>query len=128
MATKGASNRYGNARGGRQGHYTEHTNFAWAKSFNKNTLQRHFNDHGQQMGTPTKESYNARAVTFANTVDRKNCVSFVDKNSSTYKYNKKTNEMAIIKDNGVVITYYKPKDGYNYYLKQKKEKDKYGKR
>ena len=44
------------------------------------------------------------------------------------KYNKKTNEMAIIKDNGVVITYYKPKDGYNYYLKQKKEKDKYGKR
>ena len=32
------------------------------------------------------------------------------------------------KDNGVVITYYKPKDGYNYYLKQKKEKDKYGKR
>lgn len=56
------------------------------------------------MGTPTKESYNARAVTFVNTVDRKNCVSFVDKNGSTYKYNKKTNEMAIIKDNGVVIT------------------------
>ena len=38
MATKGASNRYGNARGGRQGRPTQHTGFAWAKAFNKSTL------------------------------------------------------------------------------------------
>ena len=33
MATKGASNHYGNARHGRQGHITTHTGFAWAKGF-----------------------------------------------------------------------------------------------
>ena len=71
MGTKGASNRYGNARGGRQGHPTQHTGFAWAKAFNRSTLNDHFRRHGEQMGCPTKESYNASAVKFANTVDRK---------------------------------------------------------
>lgn len=41
------------------------------------------------------ESYNAKAVSFANTVDRKN---------------------------GIVITFYKPKDGYDYYLREKRNK------
>lgn len=35
MATKGASNRYGNSRGSSPGRITEHTGFAWAKDFNK---------------------------------------------------------------------------------------------
>lgn len=74
------------------------------------------------MGCNNKNEYASKAVHFANTVDRKNCVSFIDKNNSTYKYNKKTNEFAIIKNNGIVITYYKPKDGYEYYLKEKKNK------
>lgn len=122
MSTKGASNHYGNAKGGRQGHLTVHTGFAWAKAFNRATLQKHFNEHGQQMGCPTKESYNANAVSFANTVDRKNCVSFIDKHGSTYKYNKVTNTLAIITKSGIVITYYKPKDGYHYYLHEKEKK------
>ena len=42
MATKGPSNRYGNSRGGRQGHKTVQTGFAWAKDFNKKTLLDHF--------------------------------------------------------------------------------------
>lgn len=45
--------------------------------------------------------------------------SFCDKNFSTYKYNIKTNEFAIIDKKGYVITYFKPADGYKYYLKQK---------
>ena len=68
------------------------------------------------------ESYNAKAVSFANTVDRKNCVSFIDKHGSTYKYNKVTNTLAIIRKNGIVITFYKPKDGYDYYLREKRNK------
>ena len=86
MATKGASNWYGNARGGRHGHPTQHTGFAWAKAFNRSTLDDHFQRHGEQMGCPTKESYNANAVKFANTVDRKNNVSFVARNGTTYKF------------------------------------------
>lgn len=122
MATKGASNRYGNTRGSRRGHETKNTGFAWAKAFNRSTLQRHFENHGKQMGTPTKESYNAKAVHFANNVDRKNCITMKSKNGTTYKYNKKTNEFAMITKNGIVITYYKPKDGISYFKRQKGRK------
>ena len=119
MATKGASNRYGNTRGGRKGHSTNNTGFAWAKAFNKNTLQQHFKKHGTQMEAHTKESYNAKAVRFANNVDRKNCITMKDGNGTTYKYNKKTNEFAMITKKGIVITYYKPKNGIKYFKNQK---------
>lgn len=128
MSTKGASNQYGNARGGKRGHPTPHTGFAWAKGFNKSTLQDHFNRHGNQVGCPTKESYAANAVHFANTVDRENCVSFVDSRGSTYKFNKKTNEFAIITSKGIVVTYFKPTEGYEYFINEMKERAKYGKR
>lgn len=122
MSTKGASNRYGNARGGRQGTKTIHTGFAWAKAFNKSTLDVHFYRHGKQMSCPTKASYMANAVSFANTVDRKNCVSFIDAHGSTYKYNKKTNTLAIITKKGIVVTYFAPEGGYRYYLSEKGRK------
>ena len=118
MATKGPSNRYGNARGGRQGHPTQHTGYAWAKGFNRSTLNDHFQRHGEQMGCPTKESYNANAVKFANNVDRKNNISFVAQNGTTYKFNKANGIFAIITKSGIVITYFKPKDGYAYYKAQ----------
>ena len=126
MATKGASNRYGNAKGGRNGHPTPHTGYQWAKGFNRNTLQDHFNRHGSQVGTPTKESYAAHAVKFAHTVNRQDCVSFIDGKGSTYKYNKKTNEFAVITKKGIVVTYFKPTDGYLYYLNEKKGKSNHG--
>lgn len=118
MATKGPSNHYGNTRGGRDEHPTKHTGYAWAKGFNRSTLQDHFDRHGEQMGCPTKESYAAHAVKFANTIDRKSCVSFVAKNGTTYKYNKNTGTFAIITKAGIVITYFRPKGGYDYYKAQ----------
>ena len=126
--TKGASNHYGNARGGSQGNPTVHTNYAWAKGFNNSTLEQHFEKHGSQMGAAIVTSYAAKAVSFANTVDRKNNVSFVDSHGSTYKYNKARNTLAIITKKGIVVTYYKPKEGYSYYLKEKKEKSVHGRK
>ena len=96
--------------------------------FNKNTLEDHFNRHGNQVGAPTKTSYEAKAVSFANTVDRKNNVSFVDINGSTYKFNKKTGEFAVITKSGIVVTYFKPKEGYDYYLNEKKGRGRYGRK
>ena len=122
---KGASNRYGNTRGsGGKGRPSEHINYQWAKYFNKKTIDTHFNDHGKNMGFTSKIEYEQHAIRFANTVDKKNYVSFIDKNDSTYKYNKKTNELVIVHKDGTVITYFKPKEGYNYYKKQKKGKKK----
>ncbi len=129
MATKGAGNHYGNARGGRQGQITTHTGFAWAKGFNKKTLDIHVGEHAKQMGCMNANEYVSKVIHFANTVDRENCVSFIAKNDSTYKYNRKTNEFAIITKDGYVVTYYKPEKGYQYYLKEKKNKErKHGKR
>ena len=125
MATKGPSNRYGETRGGRQMHDTGSISYPWAKGFNRASLGRHYDDHA--VGIKTKESYVASAVKFANTVDKKNCVSFVDSETgSTYKYNKATNEFAIITKSGYIVTYYKPKGGYNYYKSQKTKHGKKG--
>lgn len=124
MSTKGASNRYGNSRHGRQGKPTQHIGFAWAKDFNKKTLYDHFRRHGEQVGASTKESYAAHAVRFANRVDRENVRSFVDGKGSTYKFNVKSNEFAIVSKDGYVITYFKPTKGYDYYLAQKKARKK----
>ena len=46
------------------------------------------------------------------------------KKGSTYKYNKKTNTLAIVTKDGYVVTYFKPAKGYNYYLSEKKGKAK----
>lgn len=124
MSTKGASNHYGNSKNGRHGKATLHIGYAWAKDFNSRTLQDHFNRHGSQMGCTTKESYAAHSVKFANNVDRANCVSFVAKNGSTYKYNTKTNTLAIITKDGYVVTYFKPAAGYDYYKAEKRRKTK----
>ena len=61
------------------------------------------------MGFASKTEYAQHAIKFANTIDKKNCVSFIDKNDSTYKYNKKTNELVVVHKDGTVITYFKPK-------------------
>jgi pyocin large subunit-like protein len=36
---------------------------------------------------------------------------------TTIKYSKHTNEIAFIKKDGTVITYFKPKDGIKYFFK-----------
>lgn len=115
MPTKGPSNKYGS-------HAikpTQHTGYAWAKDFNKNTLDRHFEDHGKAYST--KKEYVAHAVSFANTIDRKNNISFKTKKGSTYRYNKNTNEFAIIDKKGYVISYFKPKDDIKYFLDQRRK-------
>ncbi len=125
MATKGASNLYGSSKNGKHGRPTSHINFAYAKAFNKSTRKDHFDRHGSSMGFVSEQQYEQHAIRFANNIDRKRCVSFVDKKTgATYKYNKVTNELAIIKKDGIIVTYFRPKDGYNYYKKNKKQKEK----
>lgn len=124
MSTKGASNRYGHTRNGRIGKASSHINYAWARDFNKRTLLDHFERHGSQLNKPTKESYVANAIKFANTIDKKDCVSFVDKNGTTYKYNTKKNILVIVNKKGYVITYFKPTEGYKYYQKNKRSRKK----
>ena len=128
MGTKGPSNHYGNAKGGRQGTASQHIGYAWAKDFNKRSLDKHFEDHAKQMGFTSKESYKQHALRFANNVDRKNYESFIDKKTNkTYKYSVKTNEFVIVDKRGYVVTYFAPREGRSYYLGEKNKYSKKGK-
>ena len=119
MATKGQSYQYGNSRGTP----TKHINYKYAKDFNSKSVSRHFSEHGKEFGAKNKWDYVTKAVKFANSIDRKKNVSIIDENGSTYKYQAQTNQFAIIDKNGIIITYFKPKDGKNYYDNQKKSKE-----
>ncbi len=116
MATKGASNRYGNTRHGKQGKITDNTGFPWAKNFNKYSLKRHVKEHMNSLGFSSEYDYVAHAVKFANYIDRKNHVSYIRPNGQTVKYSKKTGELVIVDKKGYVTTYFKPDKGYEYYL------------
>ena len=106
MATKGASNRYGNTKGSNhQGKPSKDINYAQAKDFNRGGLDKHFKDHGKEFGCKTKEEYAYKALKFANTVDRDNCKSVVDKRGTTYKYNSKINVLVEVTKDGYIISY-----------------------
>lgn len=122
MATKGASYLYGNTRGTNgKGISSEHISYKYAIGFNRYALDDDFVRHGKDFGVNSAKQYGEHAIHFANTVDRKNNVSFVDKNGTTYKFNKKDGTLCLIKKNGIIISYYKPKGGYDYYLKQRRK-------
>ena len=128
MGTKGPSNHFGNASGGRQGSASRFINYSWAKDFNKRSLDKHFDEHGKHMGFDSKESYKQHAIRFANNVDKTNYKSFVDyKTDKTYKYSVRTNEFVVVDKRGYVVTYFKPKEGKSYYLKEKAKHFKKGK-
>ena len=120
MPTKGPSMRYGNTNGAHhRGEATQNINYPWAKDFNKNRLKKHFKDHGGDCGANTKEEYAAKAVHFANEVDRKNYKSVIDYHGTTYKYDPRNGSYAAITKDGYVVTYYKPrKGGFWYYPKK----------
>lgn len=117
MSTKGASNHFGNSRHGRKGHITMHTGFAWAKDFERSTLYEHYDSHGRIYGV---NGYIAKAVTFANRVDRVNHISYVRKDGTTVKYSKKTNEFVVVDKFGFIRTYYFPKKGIEEYYKDRR--------
>jgi pyocin large subunit-like protein len=119
MGTKGPSNHYGNAGGGRQGHHTKHINYPWAKDFNKHSAKNHYEKHNNKQHFDSQESYKQHAIKFANDIDRKNYKSFVDRETGkTYKYSPKSNEFIIVDKRGYIVTYYKPTSGYDYYKRQ----------
>ena len=118
MADKGPSNAYGNSKG----KPTEHINYEYAKDFNKKSTKQHNEKHLSNLGVSSVDEMKANAVYFANKVDRLNNVSFIDDNGTTYKYSKVTNELVLVTKDGYVISYFKPKNGENYYNTQEKKK------
>ncbi len=114
MATKGASNRYGGSKARFSNTNTNGVTYQWAKIFNKNTLKNHFERHKKKFNFDSIKSYEQHAIRFANFVDYNNVDIYVDKNLTTYKFNNKTNGLAIISKKGYIITYYIVNDKFVY--------------
>lgn len=122
MATKGTSLRYGNTKGAHhRGEATKHINYVWAKDFSKGGLNRHFKNHGKEFGATSKQDYAAKAVHFANEVDRQNYKSLVDKYGTTYKYDPRNGRLAIITKDGYVISYHHTGKKFTYTNKKGQE-------
>ncbi len=123
MSTKGPSNRYGTTKGSKgKTDSTSKINYPWAKDFSKNSLNKHFNEHGNEFNCKTKEEYAAKAVHFANTINKNDCKSEVDKNGTTYKWSKTTGEMALITKEGYVVSYSHMAKSNFHYTNKKGEK------
>lgn len=86
----------------------------WTSEHNK---QKHFDEHGEDMGYETIEEYSEAATKFTETLGEKGVQAFRDNEGSTQMYNESTNEFAIINEAGKIITYFEP-DYSNYFENQ----------
>ena len=66
----------------------------------------------------TKEEYAHRVKDLFHKPIGNNILGFTSKKGTLFKYNKLTNEFMTITPNGIIQTFYKPKEGLKYYLKQ----------
>lgn len=113
MSTKGKSNQYSNTRGSAPHKPTKHINFKYAKRFNKSTLSSHYDSHHKEFQVKSKKAYEQKAIKFANKIDHRNCKSVVDRNGTTLKYNVKTREFVMVRQDGTILTYHH-KDRFDY--------------
>ena len=119
MPTKGPSNRYGTPRGQYTTNNPSGVNFQWAKDFNKRSLKTHFKKHSKEFKIDSIVSYRQHALRFCNYVDFKNNDVRVDCKGTTYKFNKRTKELALITKEGIIVSYYKANKGFSYNDKEK---------
>lgn len=89
-----------------------------AKGFSPASLKSHFKKHGKSMGLSSQTDYNNSAVNFMNS-NSSTSEEFVDKYGTHYKYDPITNEFAMAKDDGTMITYFSPDKGEDYWEIQK---------
>ena len=119
MPTKGASMRYGNTNGSHhRGEATEKINYQWAKDFNRGGLDKHFKDHGKEFDSKSKQEYAAKAIHFANEIDKQHYKSIVDYKGTTYKYDPRNGRMVEVSKDGFVISYRHVGNKFWYYSKK----------
>lgn len=122
MSTKGPSVKYGNTNGSNhRGLPTKHIGYAWAKEFNRGGLKRHFKKHGSEFNAATEEEYEAKALHFANKVDRTHFKSVIDYKGTTYKYDPRDSKLVIVTKEGIVVTYHHTGDKFKYRPQKGKE-------
>lgn len=108
----------GNGRNaGCAGGYSSH-------GFSDLTRERHFDRHGADYGAKTAEEYESKAVSFRDRELSSNLEEFTAKGGLRFKYDSIENDFMIYKQNGEIVTMFKPERGFDYW---KDQVDLYGK-
>jgi pyocin large subunit-like protein len=81
------------------------------------TLDRHFEIHGSEFDAKNAAEYEALAIKFRDDTSEKGIEQFVNY-GYCYKYDRRRNFFLIFKENGEIVTLYKPDDGIHYWKKQ----------
>jgi hypothetical protein len=92
---------------------------------NQSQLSSHFKKHGSEFGFISEDEYLAGAQKFVSTEGNEGVLTKVRNNGDRIIYNPITNEFAVVSDNGVIRTYFKPdplshgyETNYDYYNAQ----------
>ena len=97
------------------------TNTFEVKGFkNKQALNNHWNNHGNQYPGFTKEQYEARALELIESPVSDAVLGHIDGNGIVIRYDKEMNDFVKGHPSKGIYTMFKPDDGIKYYLKQKK--------
>lgn len=80
-------------------------------------LERHFEKHGAEMGFATKEEYLRAAQAL---VRGGPGVETWQRGGDTLFFKEQTNEFAVLSENGIIRTYFRPDDGRRYWERQKR--------
>lgn len=91
-----------------------------AVDFSPNRITNHYNKHKTEFGDITIEEYSKKANSLLNSKTNDNILGFVNDNGFVFKYNKRNNTFATSKPSGVIETYFKPKNGLEYWEEQVK--------
>jgi hypothetical protein len=82
-------------------------------------LLEHFNKHGSEFGYKTANEYLRGAQRL---IDSKQVLTFTRANGDKLFYNPNKNEFAVLSGEGIIRTYFKPRNGYRYWQKQIRKK------
>jgi UDP-N-acetylmuramyl tripeptide synthase len=90
-----------------------------ATGFFPGKLEEHYEDHLDDFKTPlTIEDYEARAKNFFSKEPPRTTEYFYDVDGVLYRYDKRTNEFGTCRADGIMITYFFPRNKLIYWYRQ----------
>lgn len=93
---------------------------------NKQALNNHWKDHGNQYPEFTKKQYETRALALVESPVSDSVLGHIDGNGIVVRYDKKTNDFVKGRPSRGIYTMFKPDEGLKYYLERKREDIEHG--
>lgn len=92
--------------------------FAGKTGIGRETLAGHLKNHGKDFGFTTETEYLQGARRFFEKPLTPTTEAFTSNQGWYFRYGKATNEFGLINNYGGISTYYKPDEGYAYWLRE----------